>query len=64
MTTKQTLDELKNFGVDTQRFDINQRIQMIIDEQNRNLQKLGLELKKLYDVSDKTYSELALGDIQ
>ena len=43
MRTNKNLDDLKNLGVDTQRFDINSRIDMIIHDINEQLKKWGDE---------------------
>lgn len=43
MTTNKNLDDLKRLGVDTQRFDINSRIDMIVNEINEQLKKWGEE---------------------
>lgn len=47
MKTKKTLDELRRY-VDVSKYDINDKVQMIIDEVQRQLKQWEDEARKMY----------------
>lgn len=63
MRTNKNLDDLKNLGVDTQRFDINSRIDMIIHDINEQLKKWGDEAAMAFGLSEEARKNIKLGGI-
>lgn len=63
MKTSKTIQQLQSFGVQVQNLDINQRIQKIIDEQNKWLEQIGRNAADVYGLSEKAYNEMKLGGI-
>ena len=63
MTTNKKLDDLKKLGVDVQRFDINSRIDMIVNEINEQLKQWGDEAAQAFGLSEEGHKNLKLGGI-
>ena len=58
MTTNKTMEELKRY-VDTSKYDINARVQMIIDEVQRQMKQWEDEARKMYGLEESsTFSEI------